>query len=369
MWTLDIKPLTVFLLLVFAAIATLLQPLLRYYLVGWRVKRADIMDGLTANARRLYFAMFCGDKAVPSLDHVNASFEKLYDRWYGRRFFVVPGILLFLVVTLASVFVVLTILDEHKFAVNPLFNLPPTAVAALSGAYLWVVNDHIGRARRLDFSPSDVMWSVLRMVIALPMGYALSSIVKDDVAPFVAFAGGAFPLATLLSVLRRLAAKQMGTEALAEENQDNIIKLQGINKVIVERLSDEDVTTVTQVAYCDPVRLTMRSNLTFNFVTDCMNQALAWMYLEDSLDVIRPLGMRGAVEIKYLMDSYDTEDDADPIDLAAREDAQDVLPLIAAAIKQSPSTLLTTFRQVAEDPFTIFLAEIWTLPSELEDST
>jgi hypothetical protein len=137
------------------------------------------------------------------------------------------------------------------------------------------------------------------------MGYAFAAIAAPSVGPFVAFALGAFPLARVTTMLQQLANKNLNLGATAEEAGDNIIKLQGIGKTIVERLANEDVTTVTQLAYCDPVQSIMRSNLTFNLITDCMNQALAWMYLEDDLNRIRPLGMRGAVEIRYLMTEYD----------------------------------------------------------------
>jgi hypothetical protein len=49
-----ITQLVVFLSLTFAAIATLMQPLVRYCRVRWHVKRADSMDGLTPNARHTY---------------------------------------------------------------------------------------------------------------------------------------------------------------------------------------------------------------------------------------------------------------------------------------------------------------------------
>jgi hypothetical protein len=84
-------------------------------------------------------------------------------------------------------------------------------------------------------------------------------------------------------MLRQLSEKKLDLGATTVEASDDIIKLQGINRTIVERLSNEDITTVTQVAYCDPVRLAMRSNLSFNFVIDCMNQALAWMYLQGTI--------------------------------------------------------------------------------------
>jgi hypothetical protein len=190
------------------------------------------------------------------------------------------------------------------------------------------------------------------------MGYAFAAIAADTAGPFVAFALGAFPLATLTSMLRRLANKKLGLEGPAEETSDNIIKLQGINAAIVDRLLNEDINTITQVAYCDPIHVVMRSNLSFNFITDCMNMALAWVYLEDDLDKIRPLGMRGAVEIKHLIDDYD-DTSADPQAKAAHTRATAAFDKIAAKVNQDPATLQIVFREIADDPYTIFLDRVW----------
>jgi hypothetical protein len=240
---------------------------------------------------------------------------------------------------------------------NPLFDLPDTAMAALAGAYLWVVHDHTWRTRRLDFAPSDVHWGTLRLVIAIPMGYAFAAVAAKSVGPTVAFALGAFPLDALILMMRRLTEKQLG--ATSVEASDDIIALQGVNKEIMERLRNEDITTVTQIAYCDPVRLVMRSNLTFNFVTDCMSQALAWLYFEDKLATLRPLGMRGAVEIKNLIDAYDADVAANPGLKTERDRAATALPKIAEAIKQDPSTVESAFREIAGDPYTEFLSDVW----------
>jgi hypothetical protein len=294
------------------------------------------------------------------LKDAKTKFEELYSKWYGRRYFLVPGLLLLLTGFLAVTLVALSSLDRIHYIANPLFNLPETAMAALAGAYLWIVDDFTSRARRLDFAPSDVLWGVLRLTIAIPMGYAFANVAAPTVGPFVAFALGAFPLSTLTSMLRRLTNKTLSMESTAEEAKDDIIKLQGINRAIVERLSREDITTITQIAYCDPVRLIMRSNLTFNFVTDSMNQALAWMYLQKDLETIRSLGMRGAVEIKYLIDDLDGIGGNNPGEQEAHDRAVAAFPLIAAAINQNPATLQITFRQIAEDPYTQYLASVWT---------
>jgi hypothetical protein len=359
-----IDPSVVCTLLIACGTVLILWPLVQYVATGWRARRKDIMDGLSTDARSAYFEMFDRSVRKPPRDQAHARFEELYDRWYGRRFYLLPGALLFLLSLSAMAGVTLTALSFAKYITNPLFELPAPAVAALAGAYLWVVDDHIARARRLDFSPADVLWGALRLIIAVPMGYAFAAAATPMLGTFVAFAIGAFPLTALTALLRRLANKSLGAEATPDETSDDAINLQGVNKAILERLANEDVTTVTQIAYCDPVRLTMRSNLAFNFITDLMNQALAWMYLQQDLDRVRPLGMRGACEIKCLIDDYDNTAGETPEEQAAHALALQALPKIATAIKQEPETLQVVFRQIAEDPFTVFLEKIWTLPDE-----
>jgi hypothetical protein len=355
----DIEKWVVCGLLIVAEMGAVMFPLLRYVYVGWRAKRKDIMDGLDTDARLAYFKMFSRTAGFQTAKAASDKFEQLYEQWYGRRFFVWPGMLLFLTALAGSTLVTFSELAARKYIPNPLFDVPATAVAALAGAYLWTVNDLISRSRRLDFSPSDVQWGALRLIIAIPMGYAFASVAASAVGPFVAFSLGAFPLATLSSMLRRVANKQLGLEATPDEASDDIIKLQGINKAIVERLNNEDVATVTQIAYCDPVQLVMRSNLTFNFVTDCMNQALAWMYLEERLDKLRPFGMRGACEIRHLVQDFD-DDSPDSARKAEHDRAVAAFPVIAAAVGLDIAALQITFREIAGDPYTEYLAQVWT---------
>ena len=351
---LDPEKAIIVLLLIVAGLTLLMMPLLRYVIVGWRAKRKDIMDGLDADARKAYFKMFSRSAPTPDPQSASDEFERLYTRWYGRRFFLLPGLLFGLVGFITVTLVVLTVLHRLDYMANQLFDLPDTAMTAIAGAYLWVVNDHISRARRLDFSPSDVLWGVLRLIIAVPMGYAFAAIAAESIGPFIAFALGTFPLEALNSMLRKLAEKKLDLGASEKEERDDIIQLQGVNKAIVERLLKEDIATVTQVAYCDPVRLVMRSNLSFNFVTDCMNQALAWMYFQEDLQSIRSFGMRGAVEIKNLIDAYDDRESP------GHEQAVAAFPKIAAAINKDEDTLQLAFREIAGDPYTVFLQGVWT---------
>lgn len=347
-------------LLIAACAATALVPLMRFVVTGWAAKRKDIMDGLGAEARVAYFEMFVPADQVPKEQDAVKAFEDVYTRWFGRKFFAVPAVLFAGVVLIIATLVVVSGLHGVGYLKTiPLFDLPWQATAALAGAYLWVCNDLIARGRRLDLTPADISWSALRLVIAVPMGYAFASIASESAGPFVAFGLGAFPLTAITLMLSRLISKKLALDATPDEAHDEIVKLQGVNRAVVERLADEDVTTVTQIAYCDPVRLVMRSNLTFNFVTECMNQAIPWLYFEDQLSALRPLGVRGAVEIKCLIDEYDDGANQDPEGKAAYERAAAALPKIALKLGQDVETLQITFRQIASDPFTIFLSRVW----------
>jgi len=350
-------------LLVLIAELALMLPVIRFLTTGWFAKRRDILDSLDENACRAYFAMFSRDQ-LPQQGAERTAFEAMYNKWYGRSKFLMPAILLFGVSLLAVAAVVFSIMEELKYTDNPFFPLPKAAVAALSGAYMWVVDDQISRCRRLDMAPSDLGWATLRLLIAVPMGYAFAVIVKDEVAPFITFALGAFPISALTNMLQRTSNKLLQIEPKDEEVTDGVVKLHGTDRAIAERLAREDIRTIAQMAYCDPVHMAMRSNLSFNFVTDLMNQALMRMYFRDQADKLTPMGMRGAVEIRHLIDEVDAKHGAMADVRTAREHAlaEDVLPEIAAALGQSKNATEQAFRHIAFDPYTSFLYQIWTSP-------
>lgn len=342
------------LVLVLVLECVLLMPVLRYLFLGWHAKREDIMDGLSADSRLKYFEMFCKNDGISKCEDAFHEMDRMYARWYGRRLFVAP-VLLLVVVGGISVFLAVSTALRNQGLVESTFafiDVKLIGVAAIAGAYMWVVNDFIARSRRLDFSPADVHWGVLRLTIAIPLGYAIAGIASDSAGPLIAFGAGAFPLATLIGILQRTTLSKTGNAEPVAPQDDHVIKLQGVNKAIAERLANEDITTVTQVAYCDPVRLTMRSNLTFNVVTDLMNQALAWEYLDDGMDKIRPFGLRGAVEIRHFIDALGGKG-------AQAVRAKQALPEVAKALGQTEPTLLNAFDEIARDPFTDYLFSIW----------
>ncbi|GLQ50907.1 hypothetical protein ACFFJT_06365 [Dyella flava] len=365
--------LIILLTLVVLTTLILALPVFRYLKSGWNARRNDIMDALSPESSLRYFEMFARNK---NIDITNAlpELDAFYIKWYGKRFYAFPVILLMataLIVIYLSVSSALALYvdgalpsgphaSREGFAAFTWIPIQQLGLAAQAGAYMWVVNDLTSRARRLDLAPSDVHWGVLRLVIALPLGCFMSQIIPDVTdawRSFIAFGIGAFPLSGLLSMIRRITLKRFGMKEDTTTDND-IIKLQGINAEIAERLANEGITTITQMAYCDPIRITMRSSLSFNFIIDCMGQALAWIYLESKLNTIRSFGLRGAVEINHL---YRQLNDTDPDEKAH---AESIMNCVAEALNQKEPTLEMVFFEIAYDPFTEYLSTIWEGPKK-----
>ncbi|HZX70459.1 MAG TPA: hypothetical protein VFE77_06530 [Rhodanobacter sp.] len=347
------------LLAIFVFLATILimAPVTKFLYIGWSAKREDIMDGQSADARHKYFAMFHRTKRIDKEDAFNR-FDEFYIQWYGRKRYIAAATLLLLVGFVSSYVGISSAMYLNGSVAkdqSPML-LPPLALYALSGGYLWVVNDLIRRSRKLDLAPSDLYWGVLRLVVAVPLGYGMSSFFLDieSIRHFIAFSAGAFPLSDILTNIRKMSLTKSGLKIPDGIGNDNVINLVGVNADVAERLANEDITTITQLAYCDPIRLTMRSNLTFNFVTDCMNQALAWEYMEDRMNKLRPLGLRGAVEIRHLYHSIETGTDDE------KTAANSVLDCAAKILEQDRITLKMAFFEISGDPFTAYLESIWT---------
>jgi hypothetical protein len=135
---LTMQQISVFLLLLFCGTAVVMIPLAHYVIAGWSAKRKDIMDGFNADARLAYFQMFCRSSPIPTLQNASAEFTKFHAKWYGRRYFIMPGLLLLLLSFTGVGVVTLTGLDRLNFLHNPLIKIPDTAMAGMAGAYLWV---------------------------------------------------------------------------------------------------------------------------------------------------------------------------------------------------------------------------------------
>jgi len=332
----------------------LIMPAFRFLVYGWNRKRLDVINALTDESFDLYFKQFYPNDKIKKT-YTKADFERNFNSRFGRRHYFFPALLL-LAVSGFSLFLVcgsigtwLGILPKTAGALKGI------AVAAISGAYMWVLGDLITKGRCANISPVTLSWGAFRFVTAIPFGYSFSYMLAENLGIPIAFLIGAFPTQKLRRVGARFAARKMDIGELEEKNRVNQLeRLQCINTSNAESFADEGITNILQLAYTDSIDLAIRTSFSFNYVIDCVSQALAWIYFEDDMEKLRRFSLRGAQEIANLMADFEDEENPE-----AKASAKACIKLIAKELNREPDAVERAFREIADDPYTQFLVEIW----------
>lgn len=333
----------------FLLLAFLLLPVLTFLVWGWPARRREILNSISETGAGTYLKQFFPNEYPEGGTLKN--FASHYDQRFGRRLYAVPLLFLALIGALLSALMISELMRTLGATESSILAIPLVSIAAGAGGYMWAFNDLIGRARRFDLAPVHLNGATFRLVISIPMGTAVSALFADPIGAPLAFLLGAFPTNTLFTIARRLASRRLdlGDEGKKESELE---RLQGIDTEVAERFLDEGISNIVQLAYCDPIDLTMRSNRSFSYVADCVSQALAWLYFEDKLPVMRQYSARGAQEIYTLVDELAGDDEESKA-------AQHTLSLLAKKIELDEKVLTRTLREISLDPYTKFLADIW----------
>jgi hypothetical protein len=358
----------------FALIAVL--PILAFFGRGWEMRRADICDRFSTEAKVRYLQIFFRRRFKRDSE-AELEFARLYKQRYGKHRLVVPTAVYTTVAFVAMFFVSewgLKWIDQtsrasgiHLFSSNVFILIPSVAAAGISGAYLWVVADMVSRARRLDVTPWDVHLASLRMAMSAAIAFAIVAFGKSPLALPFAFSIGAFPLDTIRLLLRRIVLDRLPAGGIPDDQSPNeITKLDGIDVSISDRIRDADISTIVGLAWCDPVQLCMRTGLGFGAIVDFVSQALAWVYFKDLLDRLRPTGLRAAIEINGFLRHLN--EPGENVGAPCEPRATSLSSLSDALLATIPDLLssnlsmaqfLNACDQIANDPNTLFLVEIW----------
>jgi len=334
----------------FVAWLVLLLPILFYLVVTWTMRRKALLDRFSdEDDIRLYYEQFFRCRKLES--DLQKQFKRDFDRAYGRRYYAMP-LLLLAVISLIGLLLTSVFIQTWLGWSTSAKPLPAIAISAFLGAYAWVVYDQFARFRTGDFTPYDVYGGVYRFIIAVPLGVSLATFAKNEVGVAVAFLLAAFPTTTLFRYSRRLVRKNLNIGEKEEEGELQLEKLQCVGRSNAERYLDEGITTIAELAWSNPIDLTVRTNRDLNFVIDSISQALLWIYFED-VGKLYPLSLRGAQEVCSLFEELDSND------AKARHCAVETLKAIAARMKLDEETCRFTLGTVKDDPYAQFLFSIW----------
>jgi hypothetical protein len=337
----------------FVAWLVLLLPALFYLFVTWTMRRKGLLDRFSKeNDIRLYYEQFFPCRALEA--DRKKQFKRDFDRAYGRRYYILPFVLLAILsgiglwVTAASLQAWVGWNSEAK-------PLPTIVISAFLGAYAWVLYDQFARFRTGDFTPYDLYAGIYRFLIAVPLGVSLAKFTNHEatVGVAIAFLLAAFPTTTLFKFSRRLVSKNLNLGEKEEEGKLELEKLQCIGRSNAERYLDEGISTIAELAWSNPIDLTVRTNRDLNFVIDSISQALLWIYFPDVVEKLYPFSLRGAQEATTLLEEYKSPKGK------TRKAAAHTLKAAAAAMNLDEQTFIYTLTTVAEDPYAEFLYSIW----------
>jgi len=348
----------IYILAIIAFIALLLMftPIGTYLIFGWKDREQEIFGLFSREAIKLYFRTFfprlSRDPGAPEPNYESA-FHKLYWQRYGRRKYVVPIVILSTIILGAFAYIFI-----NRGLMFPSADIPQdaqkgryflTVMAAFWGAYFFVVYDLIKRERANNLSPFHLCQASLRIGLAIPLGLVLAVFVEANLAPALAFLLGAFPINDVLRIMRYLARRGLKIGEEEKEKTPGLIELQGVDLSIANQFEVEGIATIEQLAYSDPVDITLRTGQTFMFIIDVISQALAWVYLEKDMITARRYSIRGALEIQGLFKETDSEDE-DPGKRRDREIAWIAMRKLAERLSYPAEVMERTLRSVLDDP-------------------
>jgi len=337
----------------------MMGPAVIYVRTGWVARIERIRSLLTPEYLTKYYELFWPALKGASAADIEANFKERVSRLYGRRHYVLPLALLGIVTAGALWATARTVLawTELRSDIHP---APAMAIAALLGAYIWVTQDQLTRFRTMDFTVHDVWGGVYRFMLVVPLAYSLAAIFREEAGVPLAFILGAFPTKFLMTSMRRIGAKRLSLGESEETGASELVQLQCVGKSHAERFEDEGYLSVAQIAWADPVDITLRTNFNFYFVFDCQNQALLWVYLGGQVKGVYRYSLRGAQEATYLLERLQSADEA------TKKGATSDLASAAKALNMEEDALQGTLAEVRDDPYTKFLCELW--PEKVDGS-
>lgn len=369
-------------------------PFIRFLDTGWKDRLTQYKNSISGQALSCYLRQFWSnrlDQSPPEMSHEEV-FNGIYVSQYGRRAFVAPVILLLIVTFASSVLVVQTGIEtcvEHRclpetkapdpavvkpppvrvaavpgtggrFAPLGDITLPRVAVAAIAGAFLYVVSDAILRARWRTLNISDVYWYVLRMVLAVPMGLALSEIALPAVSGLVAFGFGAFPADAVLKIFQRLTNKSLGGPDDKQE-ADQLVQIDGVTVAIASTLAADGVMSIDELIGADPVLLSIRTGIPLSSIFRFASQAVVRLHLGERASQLIPIALGNAYFISDFIHKLDAERLTTVADRPMEQrllDATIQLKKDANATTPSKESVEAGFRLIEENGYSKFLTAI-----------
>ncbi|MGO9269227.1 MAG: hypothetical protein ACLQOO_03035 [Terriglobia bacterium] len=232
--------------------------------------------------------------------------------------------------------------------------IPASTVAGLAGAFFWGAYEAIRRYNAADLSPVSLHVIWLRSLIAAVLGPLVTTPLKPDAALLVAFMLGAFPLQTTLDFFEGQAKKKLDLTATADPAQlPNLHNIQGATATVITALSEIGIESTQHLAYADPMRLLLKTNIEWKAILDIMDQSFLFNYVGEKIGDLRSIGIRGGIELAAL--GEDLADGPEPTRICANT----MVDRLAAILGQTPEGIKNLVEMFHEDSQLNLIWDLW----------
>jgi hypothetical protein len=285
---------------------------------------------ILANKREALSSLMAQDGVFPSYqkrfgkagETPDKIVQQLFTLYYGPVTYVLPIIMNVVVIGLGIM--IGMVHANVPFALPPGVDdlvraAPITLALGFAGAYIQSLYDTLRRCRESDLSAYSLHFTWVHMVLASILAPLVSRAFAPEMGQFVAFGLGLFPLKDTFEYARNMAKKKLEITVDPDEIKGLPMGLvEGLNKQVVDRLDEEGITSVVDLAYSDPIKLFLKTNYPWAWVIDVMDQALLINYLGGKIEALRSIGIRGSIEMSVLGEPVQTPDIVTLIAISAK---------------------------------------------------
>jgi hypothetical protein len=135
--------------------------------------------------------------------------------------------------------------------------------------------------------------------------------------------------------------------------QPTLHLIQGMTPAMLQRLQNEGFEAAEHLAGADPFKLLLRSNLEWKVILDIIDQAILIGYVGEKIAKLRPLGIRGAIEVATV---HDPLNDADR---KVKEEANRLVSAMAASLDVPEPGVVNLVTNAYEDVQVNLIWDLW----------
>jgi hypothetical protein len=313
--------------------------------------------------------------------------QQTFERYHSPWRYLIP-LLVLTVLTLSSGYVVYSWVN-YKLLPAPVVaagqqkppepipaRLPVPIIMALVGGYVWGVFQICARSRSSELSPDDLYEIDLGLIAAVPVGIAFSLLTADlgGLRSFMAFAASAFPLRDVQRLFRQYATRKALESSGPSDSASRPAELhlgttiEGLSDPTLARLSELRISTVLDMAYCDPIRVMVQTGFPLPVIIDWVDQSLWALYCGDLKSKIDKLGIRCSLDVCEFVDLH-LRDGAGQKRTAVDGADKVALDALALAMGSDPLLLQDLLFRIYCDPQVVVLRKLWYphgVPKELK---